>query len=77
MSNRNLFLTLTVASLFLRPVFFVHAADHLDAPLVAEDGRHDVNDIFAFQSPTNANNTELDSSRKTTCDKGRSKCKDS
>jgi hypothetical protein len=27
------------------------AADHLEAPLVAEDGRTDINDLYAFQSP--------------------------
>ena len=35
------------------------AADHLDAPLVAADGRTDINDVYAFQSPQNANNVVL------------------
>jgi len=35
------------------------AADHLDSPSVENDGRLDLNDIYAFQSPTNANNTVL------------------
>jgi hypothetical protein len=35
------------------------AADHLDAPLVQDDGRTDINDIYAFQSPTNVGNTVL------------------
>ncbi len=35
------------------------AADHLDAPLVAEDGRIDINDIYAFQSPSNPDNSVL------------------
>ena len=35
------------------------AADHLEAPLVQQDGRTDINDIYAFQSPTNPDNTVL------------------
>ena len=35
------------------------AADHLDAPGVMKDGRLDINDIYAFQSPNNADNTVL------------------
>ena len=35
------------------------AADHLDAPLVKTDGRLDINDVYAFQSPSNAANTVL------------------
>ena len=37
----------------------VHAADHLEAPFVQRDGRTDVNDIYAFQSPSNPDNTVL------------------
>lgn len=37
----------------------LEAADHLDAPLVEEDGRTDINDIYAFQSPSNPDNTVL------------------
>lgn len=37
----------------------VGAADHLDAPAVQEDGRTDINDIYAFQSPKNENRTVL------------------
>lgn len=36
-----------------------HAADHLDSPSVGADGRVDINDLFAFQSPSNPNNTVL------------------
>jgi hypothetical protein len=36
-----------------------NAADHLEAPLVQQDGRTDINDIYAFQSPTNPDNTVL------------------
>ncbi len=35
------------------------AADHLDAPGVKADGRTDINDVYAFQSPSNADNTVL------------------
>jgi hypothetical protein len=35
----------------------IGAADHLDAPLVQKDGRTDINDVYAFQSPTNPDNT--------------------
>lgn len=35
------------------------AADHLDAPNVRNDGRTDINDLYAFQSPTDADNTVL------------------
>ena len=32
-------------------------ADHLDSPSVSEDGRLDINDVYAFQSPDNPENT--------------------
>lgn len=35
------------------------AADHLDAPAVQADGRLDINDLYAFQSPSNPANTVL------------------
>lgn len=35
------------------------AADHLEAPFVQRDGRTDINDIYAFQSPDNPDNTVL------------------
>lgn len=35
------------------------AADHLDAPFVSTDGQIDINDIYAFQSPSNPDNTVL------------------
>lgn len=37
----------------------VSAADHLDAPAVAADGRTDINDLYAFQSPADPDNTVL------------------
>ncbi|MEO1062173.1 MAG: DUF4331 family protein [Actinomycetota bacterium] len=36
-----------------------NAADHLEAPLVAQDGRTDINDLYAFQSPEHPDNTVL------------------
>lgn len=37
----------------------VNAADHLDAPAVANDGRTDINDLYAFQSPDDPASTVL------------------
>ncbi len=37
----------------------VQAADHLEAPAAAADGRTDITDLYAFQSPTNADNTVI------------------
>ncbi|MBI3286648.1 MAG: DUF4331 family protein, partial [Chloroflexi bacterium] len=39
--------------------FLAGAADHLDAPLVAAEGRLDINDVYVFQSPSNPGNTVL------------------
>lgn len=36
-----------------------HAADHLDAPSLEGNGQADVNDLYAFQSPDNPENTVL------------------
>ena len=41
------------------PAMLAQGADHLDAPLVQNDGRLDINDVYAFQSPTNPDNTVL------------------
>jgi len=38
---------------------FSGAADHLDAPFVKTDGRIDINDVYVFQSPSDADNTVL------------------
>src|SRR6266508_3505659 len=35
------------------------AADHLDGPMAKHDGRLDITDVYAFQSPTNPANTVL------------------
>jgi Domain of unknown function (DUF4331) len=34
-------------------------ADHLDGPLAEADGRMDITDVYAFQSPANSHNTVL------------------
>lgn len=36
-----------------------NAADHLEAPRVQADGRTDIADLYAFQSPSNPDNTVL------------------
>src|SRR5215510_3938208 len=35
------------------------AADHLDGPMAKHDGRLDITDVYAFQSPSNSANTVL------------------
>ena len=52
------FLCVVIAAILVPPKF-VRAADHLDAPIVQQDGRLDINDIYAFQSPGNQNNVVL------------------
>ena len=37
----------------------VRAADHLDGPMAKHDGRLDITDVYAFQSPSNPANTVL------------------
>ena len=48
---------LTAALAVGLPAMLAQGADHLDAPLVQNDGRLDINDVYAFQSPTNPDNT--------------------
>ncbi|WP_166824228.1 DUF4331 family protein [Thalassoroseus pseudoceratinae] len=43
----------------LTPLIGLQAADHLDSPSVAVDGRMDLNDLYAFQSPENPDNTVI------------------
>ncbi len=50
---------LAIALAVALPSMMARGADHLDAPLVMEDGRVDINDVYAFQSPTNPDNTVL------------------
>ena len=35
------------------------ASDHLDAPLVKNDGRTDINDVYVFESPEDSDNVVL------------------
>ncbi|MEM7285720.1 MAG: DUF4331 family protein [Actinomycetota bacterium] len=46
-----------VASLLFTSGGGVQAADHLEAPFVQRDGRTDINDIYAFQSPDDPDST--------------------
>lgn len=48
-----------VACAALGPADRVLAADHLDAPLLTGNGAVDINDVYAFQSPANPENTVL------------------
>ena len=41
------------------PVLTAGGADHLEAPLVQADGRIDIADVYAFQSPEDEDNTGL------------------
>ncbi len=59
MSQRNRIRLFTFAAILVFPVSSALASDHLDAPLLENNGDVDVNDLYAFQSPTNANNTVL------------------
>ncbi len=55
----RLLILLAVAPMLGTQVSSCLAADHLDAPNVMGDGQADINDLFAFQSPTNPQNTVL------------------
>ncbi len=59
MFSKKLFSTFFFASFVLAATSTTRASDHLDAPLLVGNGEADVNDLYAFQSPTNANNTVL------------------
>ena len=50
---------LAVALAVVLPATQAHSADHLDAPLASADGRTDINDVYAFQSPDPDVNTVL------------------
>lgn len=56
MTSMRRFFFAVLVSAAAPPAF---AADHLDAPAVTADGRTDINDLYAFQSPTNSDNTVL------------------
>ena len=52
---------LCVFAIVLSQTSLTRAADHLDAPLLQASGagERDINDLYAFQSPSNPNNTVL------------------
>ena len=50
--------TLLIAAL-ATPATGAFASDHLDAPGVEGNGQADINDLYAFQSPENADNSVL------------------
>lgn len=52
-------LALALALVLSAPIASLHAADHLEAPGVMGRGDVDLNDLYAFQSPTNPNNSVL------------------
>jgi len=58
MSSDRLLLAAGVAALlaFAPDLPVLRAADHGDAPGVRVDGRLDINDVYAFQSPNNSGN---------------------
>lgn len=58
MLNRH-FLASLAATALIVPVASVQAADHLDAPGVMGMPQADINDLYAFQSPNNPNNSVL------------------
>ena len=58
----SLFGALMVGQVLALSVFPAGAADHLDAPGLTSpgsDGRVDINDVYAFRSPSNPNNAVL------------------
>lgn len=60
MSTRNFrTLGLVAAGVFASLSSMSIAADHRDAPLVRTDGRTDINDVYAFRSPTNPSNSVI------------------
>src|SRR5215475_92892 len=53
-------LGLIVTALIVGPAAIQsRAADHLDGPMAKHDGRLDITDVYAFQSPSNPANTVL------------------
>lgn len=59
MSMRSWTILLSLTFCLFGNISLSSASDHLDAPLASEDGRLDVNDLYAFQSPANPDNTVL------------------
>ena len=59
LTRRFAVICLTTTLLIAGETSFAVAADHLDSPSVMSDGRMDINDLYAFQSPENPNNVVL------------------
>jgi hypothetical protein len=55
----HIHLMCVAASIVLAPVSSASAADHLDSPSVQSNHSLDINDLYAFQSPSNPNNIVL------------------
>ena len=51
--------SLTMLAGLITTVATTQPADHLEAPLVALDGRTDINDLYVFQSPEDSSSTVL------------------
>ena len=58
-SIRPLFLVALTCAAVLPPLSSAMASDHLDAPNVQTNGQADINDLYAFQNPNNADNSIL------------------
>ncbi|NNC42213.1 MAG: DUF4331 family protein [Acidimicrobiia bacterium] len=50
---------LVLVTALVAPPSIGGAADHLDSPLVAQDGSTDINDVYVFESPGAADSTVL------------------
>lgn len=59
MFRRTTLPALALTVFLLSPCFPLTAADHLDAPSLSGNGQSDINDLYAFQSPSDPNNTVL------------------
>src|SRR5215510_3260145 len=58
-STVALYSFLALALVFGLVALPVRAADHLDGPMAKHEGRLDITDVYAFQSPSNSANTVL------------------
>lgn len=59
MQSPSPLLACLAAAAFVGVPSLVKGADHLDAPNVQGNGNVDINDLYAFQSPTNPDNSVL------------------
>ncbi len=58
-TKSHLLKTLAVGAAAFGSASAAYASDHLDAPGVVNRGQADINDLYAFQNPNNADNTIL------------------